>query len=169
MDSTSNNGASSSNSSVAAKFWDNIWKANIPPKIKVCVWRICKNLLPTRSNLFETILHLLKECPFARYAWLSSPMGIPLRDFNRQSPMLWVMEIVDQIPPCHFDSFLVICWAIWGARNSMLWDGRCDSPDTLWLMGFNGGNLSSNQMPLCHLLQRGLLKSTNGFPNQLVL
>lgn len=75
----SNGGAfSSSIPNLIGKFWDILWKANVPPKVKTYAWRTCNNYVPTRSNLGykhitsnlqcvlcnhpnESTLHLLKE------------------------------------------------------------------------------------------------------------
>ncbi|KAM1787707.1 hypothetical protein ACFX11_038073 [Malus domestica] len=60
--------------------WKAIWRANVPEKVKICVWRCCLNAVPTPSNqkkkkvlmeiscIFcrgdeETIKHLLRDCP----------------------------------------------------------------------------------------------------------
>lgn len=60
-----------------------IWKLNVPPKVRNLVWRACSNILPTRESLqrrrvkvdahcelcfqqLEFVGHLLWECPFAR-------------------------------------------------------------------------------------------------------
>ncbi|MCI25536.1 pentatricopeptide repeat-containing protein, partial [Trifolium medium] len=31
--------------------WDNIWRAKIPPKVKNLIWRIGRDILPTRKKL----------------------------------------------------------------------------------------------------------------------
>ena len=33
------------------KFWNYIWKLNVPHKIRHFTWRACKNILPTKDNL----------------------------------------------------------------------------------------------------------------------
>ncbi|KAM1258231.1 hypothetical protein EV1_037460 [Malus domestica] len=60
--------------------WKAIWRAKVPEKVKICVWRCCLNAVPTPSNLKkkkvlmeiscifcrgdeETIKHLLRDCP----------------------------------------------------------------------------------------------------------
>ena len=42
---------SSSDSSKQTLFWKRIWKLHIPNKIKVFLWRVCSNALPTLENL----------------------------------------------------------------------------------------------------------------------
>lgn len=33
--------------------WRVLWNLNIPPKVKDCMWRACRNCLPNRVNLFK--------------------------------------------------------------------------------------------------------------------
>ena len=68
------------------KFWNRIWRMNVPPKVRNFVWRACNDILPTRANLYrkkiltdplcsicgqtdETVGHALWECPMARNVW----------------------------------------------------------------------------------------------------
>ncbi|XP_020272645.1 uncharacterized protein LOC109847817 [Asparagus officinalis] len=71
-----------------AKWWSLIWQAVIPPKIRVFLWRLFYDALPTLVGLsckgisvspsyflcsaaFETTLHIFTVCSFARLAWES--------------------------------------------------------------------------------------------------
>ena len=73
----------SSNTSTMKRFWQRMWKAKIPSKIKAFGWRACQNILPTKMNLFhwkviedptcdecglgpETVLHVLCQCSKAK-------------------------------------------------------------------------------------------------------
>ncbi|KAL0017269.1 hypothetical protein SO802_004338 [Lithocarpus litseifolius] len=73
--------------SVAQKtFWKNIWKLNIPEKIKHFLWRSCTNSLPSKENLkkraipidptchlcsreTESVLHALWGCEKVQTVW----------------------------------------------------------------------------------------------------
>ena len=67
-------------------FWKAIWAINLPKKIQHFMWRLCRNVLPTRENLVkrsigapsecvicensgESILHIFRECVYARKVW----------------------------------------------------------------------------------------------------
>ena len=73
--------------------WRKLWKLNVPPKVRMFIWRACSNILPTRDNLHrrrvqvdprceiccqqpETVGHLLWECPLARNVWAQCRGGI---------------------------------------------------------------------------------------------
>ncbi len=77
---------SSSSSPHWTQLWNGIWATHVQPKIKLFVWRACKNILPTQTNLFdrrvissfsckwcdeeaETTDHVLWRCEFAQRVW----------------------------------------------------------------------------------------------------
>ncbi|KAL9450649.1 hypothetical protein AB3S75_012387 [Citrus x aurantiifolia] len=76
----------------ARNMWKQIWKLEVPTKVRNFVWRAANNVLPTVVNLRskhvilndlcmvcnsdkETVLHLLVDCPFARTYWIESKVG----------------------------------------------------------------------------------------------
>uniref|UniRef100_A0A2N9F8H0 Reverse transcriptase domain-containing protein n=1 Tax=Fagus sylvatica TaxID=28930 RepID=A0A2N9F8H0_FAGSY len=83
---------SSSNPVRLNAFWNGIWKANDPHKIRVFMWRACSSILPTKTNLFkrgivssstcptcqdgaESVLHILWDCAYAKECWQNSPLS----------------------------------------------------------------------------------------------
>ncbi|XP_020549550.1 uncharacterized protein LOC105161808 [Sesamum indicum] len=69
--------------------WDFIWYVITPPKVRLFAWRVCRNALPTTSNLAsgrliidgicpwcgdegEDLLHILLRCHFVRLIWIMS-------------------------------------------------------------------------------------------------
>ncbi|OMO91045.1 Endonuclease/exonuclease/phosphatase [Corchorus capsularis] len=82
------NGQSSSGVQQAG-YWRKIWNLNVAPKIQNFIWRACKNVIPTKENLFkrrcglnpdcnrcgeevESLEHILFFCPFAQAVWRAS-------------------------------------------------------------------------------------------------
>lgn len=68
------------------RLWNGIWKANIPPKVRIFIWSIAQNALPSRDHLFrrniishplcpicnqqaETTDHILLCCPLIQQIW----------------------------------------------------------------------------------------------------
>ena len=64
------------------KFWRALWELEVPPRVKIFAWRVCRGVLPMRCNLArrmaavgmscaiggameESDVHILLECPFA--------------------------------------------------------------------------------------------------------
>ena len=91
--------ASGSGGHVAGRYWSKVWNATIPPKVRTFIWRLCRNILPTRYELrkkvnlpslecvfchdhVETAIHLFKECRVVQCFWLNCPLkwrsdGVP--------------------------------------------------------------------------------------------
>ncbi|KAE8665649.1 putative UDP-Glycosyltransferase superfamily protein [Hibiscus syriacus] len=97
-------------------FYRLLWSQVVPAKIQVCLWRIFRYMLPCFENLFlkhvapsplcfrcetgsESILHAIRDCPKVQSVW-----------------DLFAI-------PC----VLVLLWALWGARNRHLHQGRISS------------------------------------------
>ena len=76
----------SSNSMCMKEFWKFIWRLKVPNKIQNFTWRACRNILPTKANLFhrkitidnicevcgnfeETTAHVLWHCHRAKEVW----------------------------------------------------------------------------------------------------
>jgi hypothetical protein len=73
--------------------WQKIWHVQLPNRVRNFVWRLAKNILPTRGNLskkgvkieplcpfcnsdIEIIEHLFMKCNIAKLVWFSSCLGI---------------------------------------------------------------------------------------------
>lgn len=112
-----------------SRIWSKIWDANVPPKVKVCIWRLYNSYLPTRAKLVKrhllliylcvmcdyhgkTTIHIVKDCPHAKCAWMTSPLRVVMRDLNPFSFMAWIEVITEKISHVNFDPFLRICWAL---------------------------------------------------------
>ncbi|KAK3212040.1 hypothetical protein Dsin_016746 [Dipteronia sinensis] len=78
--------ASVSNSSNIRKWWSSVWNLNLPPKVRIFVWRACLNAIPSGFNLWKrkimdrplclwcktmvnTASHSLFWCSQARKVW----------------------------------------------------------------------------------------------------
>ncbi|KAM1180506.1 hypothetical protein ACFX13_019910 [Malus domestica] len=43
--------------------WHAIWKPWVPPKVKICGWNVCNDILPTRRSLSTKGVRLDVSCP----------------------------------------------------------------------------------------------------------
>ena len=128
------NQASSSNPSQLNSFWNGIWSAQVPPKVKTIIWRACHDSLPTRTKLFdrkvlnsfscvlctkeaETCNHFFLECSFAQVIWLQSSH---LRDYRFPPHMMFIDAMdsaLNNLPSPVFDTLYINCWMIWKCRK----------------------------------------------------
>ncbi|KAM6550485.1 hypothetical protein CsatB_000293 [Cannabis sativa] len=119
-----------------------MWDLKVPPKTKDLVWRAASNCLATKANLCikkvlvdntcpmcgvyaETEMHLLVSCPFAWACWEFSGLST----VGRESPSLlqWLEVSANRVDKEVLGKIVVLCWAIWSARNDLIWQQRVRS------------------------------------------
>lgn len=128
----------------------NVWNQSCAPKIKVFAWKILKGALPVGVRLLErhivadhhckrcgapeSIIHLFFQCRFAQQVWRLAPFTTELDS----SGMIYLGEnwtaLCEKqcLPPAGIVSgplFLWVLWALWKARNRMVFDGYSGSPE----------------------------------------
>lgn len=98
-------------------FYKALWQLNIPPKIKITIWRTLWNYLPTFANLnyrkvstniacprynssTEIVLHVFLLCPVSGLVWKELNLDCVIDDncTNIQSWFTWVFSC-SSIPP----------------------------------------------------------------------
>uniref|UniRef100_A0A803R596 Reverse transcriptase zinc-binding domain-containing protein n=1 Tax=Cannabis sativa TaxID=3483 RepID=A0A803R596_CANSA len=124
------------------RFWNKLWSLKVPPKTKDLVWRAASNCLATKVNLCikkvltdnkcplcgvfaETELHLLVSCQFAWACWEFS--GFNAADRNPVSLLSWLSFNAARMDDEKLSRVVMLCWAIWSARNDFLWKNRVRS------------------------------------------
>ncbi|KAM1087432.1 hypothetical protein EV1_012981 [Malus domestica] len=55
-----------------SKLWSKLWAARVPPKVKIYVWRIVHNILPTQLNLTRRHLEVEVDCVLV-VPWANRP------------------------------------------------------------------------------------------------
>ncbi|XP_060963731.1 uncharacterized protein LOC115717505 [Cannabis sativa] len=120
------------------KIWKIAWKLHAPPPPKVhqLMWRALSSCLATKVQLTtkhipldqvcpmcnqgpETIFHLLVQCSFARSCWHLSVINwshTPMESFWD-----WFSHILLQHSSTAQEELLMVLWAIWFARNEVVW------------------------------------------------
>ncbi|KAK8614318.1 hypothetical protein V6N13_122679 [Hibiscus sabdariffa] len=107
-----------------------IWKANVPSKVRITVWRFVRNYIPTFGNLTvrgiaahtacllcdgssETAFHLISTCVFSRRIF--SALHITLPQVLLTSDWLpWLANFVNGLSVTHCRLLFLAIWAIWG-------------------------------------------------------
>ena len=129
-----------------SKEWKAIWKVAVPSEIKVFLWRLARNSIPSgdvlhRRNMSTTRVcglcgttdswrHALLNCPMARCTWVLSSEEIldQLSSHHQECPKLWLFALMRALKTDEFIRFSVSLWAIWGARRKALYEGIFKSP-----------------------------------------
>lgn len=125
--------------------WVKLWNLNVLERIKIRLWKIGVNALPTRENLMlrlhikdsncvcckqevEMINHLFLRCPVSRVLWFSACWGLKTEHITSSQPSDIVKLLLD--PPSGFEttyqkwqSSLIMALTmeeIWRSRNNLL-------------------------------------------------
>lgn len=128
------------------RLWKEIWKASIPNKVKNFMWRLEKNILPTRQNLqrkgiyldtlcpichadVETVEHLFMNCQLAKLSMFASPLGshAPINTDMH----CWLLEWLTCRIKEGSQLFCVILWKLWYERNQAVFKGDATEPVTI--------------------------------------
>ncbi|KAL6227352.1 hypothetical protein ACLB2K_001311 [Fragaria x ananassa] len=146
-------GTSSVLNSNSSSLWQKIWKVKVLPKVKHFIWRLIKNIVPTKEVLSkrvplpdllcpfcyddtESSLHLFKNCNVVACIWLFSPLGMRARHSGMETIEVWIQDMLENLPAPQVEVFFMLLWSIWVERNNVVWNGsRMDPRETVrWAM-----------------------------------
>jgi ribonuclease HI len=140
--------SSALSSSVSSLCWKSLWKLNLNDRLRLFLWKIAWNILPTKdrlSQLFpisdnicplcgmagDSLTHLFFECFFARVVWRHSFWPMDSLAFHFSSMTDWIASILSPgrslgIPPVEHHQFqifaAVACDILWFYRNKAFHD-----------------------------------------------
>ncbi|PNT60993.1 hypothetical protein BRADI_5g08864v3 [Brachypodium distachyon] len=137
-------GCSSASPSGERKLWSTIWKARVPPKVRVFGWRLATNALAVQEERSKRIKKSLPTCGIcgkgnknAFHAVMECPKAIGLRQRMRQVWQLppeeklrytgkdWVLVLLDFVNELTRQRLLFLWWRAWDLRNdSIFGSGR---------------------------------------------
>ncbi|XP_024015914.1 uncharacterized protein LOC112089169 [Eutrema salsugineum] len=130
-------------------WYPDLWNTNCSPHLKIFLWKciqgaiaVGENLqargLPTHSTCkrcdqLETTDHVFLHCEFARATWTLAPTSSPV---DAESIPNFITGLKAEkswrcLPPTGLTTsslFPWICWALWSARNLLLFENRSFSP-----------------------------------------
>lgn len=94
--------------------WKKLWKLKIQDCLKLLIWKVARNILPTKSlfktainhnadqilcplceTQVETLHHLFFNCYFARILWRQSSWPIDISKFNEFPITVWINNILN--------------------------------------------------------------------------
>ncbi|KAK9929437.1 hypothetical protein M0R45_026537 [Rubus argutus] len=165
----------SSSPNPSTNLWNGIWSAQVPGKVKICAWKACANILPTRGRLsergididtqcplcdeeVETPMHVLRDCTIASEVLSIAPLALVTSATIHSCVHSWLLDQLRHLSKSSFSLLLMLLWAIWRNRNSTVWDEVSKSasdivPVTMgWWEEFRSVHTSSNvpQQPRLH-------------------
>jgi hypothetical protein len=130
--------------------WQQIWRAKIPPSVKNLLWRIGRNVLPTRVRLnsrgiqcsencaicndgVEDSIHVLFLCPHNMACWQQEGLwnhinaGLNISN-NIVDILLSILHNLNQEQQANFS---VLLWSIWKRRNNKVWNNISETNTTV--------------------------------------
>ncbi|KAL5788264.1 hypothetical protein ACOSP7_005213 [Xanthoceras sorbifolium] len=119
-----------------SKWWLALWNLNIPPKIKIFVWRVCLNAIPSLCNLCsrkivvdsccsrcgdapESSAHALFWCSSVRPIWESTVFWDILNLQCHISCFDLILWVFVRAKRAELEEFCMILWGVWSKRNAV--------------------------------------------------
>ena len=142
--------ASASSDSSHRSFWRKLRQLPIPHKVRHFAWRACRNILPTKDNLFhrkvltenlcdecgeatESTGHQIWSCPRAQLVWNCSKLPSSLRSgrFHSFFDLLWFLLMIESFDEENVALVVTIAWSLWSNRNLVRHGGSKKTPKAL--------------------------------------
>ncbi|KAK4389823.1 putative ribonuclease H protein [Sesamum angolense] len=125
--------------------WQFIWSTKVPNKIKVFLWRLCREAIPTTSNLLrqrcvveqacltcgvdtKTTKHVFLECSYARHVWALSNLPWKVINSWQGDVSILLKQVRKSLDDAQFNWFAILCWRLWGRRNGLVMENKRYNP-----------------------------------------
>ncbi|KAK8682914.1 hypothetical protein V6N13_038993 [Hibiscus sabdariffa] len=153
-------------SSFDVQFYKQMWNVNMPPKVKINMWRIANNYIPTFASLqmrrlnvnnicllcqssSEIVSHLIKDYSFA--SKLHYTLNVPTSHNSVMNGWFeWLVDALCSLDESRKICFMVIYWAVWFTRNKVVYENiiLLVSESIAFVQAFlqESGSISNNEM-----------------------
>ncbi|KAL0463196.1 UNVERIFIED_CONTAM: hypothetical protein Slati_0207200 [Sesamum latifolium] len=152
-------------------WWRKLWQARLPNKVKVFIWRVCHNALPSGLNLFKHIhgcstdfplcqydsddlLHVLGSCPFARQVWGLAPLSVIVPSVDECDVWLRLQHVAASLDVQEFGLFLCLCCGLTTLKSFCFQLGP--PPRDCVKVNFDGATFMKGQELGIGVIARGL-------------
>jgi hypothetical protein len=136
----------SSRVSEEEKGWSMLWKVKVPSKIKVFLWRLARQSLPTADVAHHRHMaphslcavcgeqdswrHSLLDFLQARSVWALAPeeVGELIANLHEPHARGWLFAVLKDLPREASIRVVVTLWALWHAKRKIIHEGQFQSP-----------------------------------------
>ena len=126
--------------------WKKLWHTQVPGKVRMFLWRLAKQSLPTNDvrahrNMAQSSVcglcgvqdswrHSLLKCTSSRCTWAltEEEIGQKIAGTTEPSAKLWLFTMMNLLSHALFVKMAVTLWAIWSARRKAIHEGILQSP-----------------------------------------
>uniref|UniRef100_A0A2N9F3X0 Reverse transcriptase domain-containing protein n=1 Tax=Fagus sylvatica TaxID=28930 RepID=A0A2N9F3X0_FAGSY len=125
-----------------------IFSVQVPPKVKLFIWKACQNIIPTQTKLFEkgithlysclwcedepeTSDHVLWGCEFAQKVWNSCPVPIGIHQRSLKLFTDVIGSFISDLQTPVIEIAFTTAWALWKARNETVWEAKVPGVDAI--------------------------------------
>ncbi|XP_062028342.1 uncharacterized protein LOC133744218 [Rosa rugosa] len=163
--------SSSKNECALRGYWNKIWQAAVPPKVRIFMWRLLRDILPTRSALKsrrvvlpnykcvfcnkveETSMHLFFKCGALSGFWMCGPLKLVTMEQSGSCMRDWIFDQIEGMAEEQVNYFFMALWTVWTERNNLVWnDGACRP---LWMIQWCSRQLEEYQRVNCKAGKQG--------------
>lgn len=119
--------------------WSKIWRLTIPHKMKIFLWRFCRNNLPVRNRLkargvnvpiicpmcsvdIEHLLHIFFDCQFARCCSQQVDLDFDMSDVFAAPE--WLLHKLSGSSQEELVKICTVLYGIWVWRNKKVWENK---------------------------------------------
>jgi hypothetical protein len=135
-----------SNTARYGKLWKKLWKVQIPPKLRMFLWRLALYSMPTRdvcchrhmadtpacsiSSEVDSWRHSLLNYTVAKCVWALANDEVIEHMSRTEDPSAkqWLFSMLESLSLDDFATMVVTLWAIWFARRKIISEGEFQSP-----------------------------------------
>ena len=125
-----------------------LWKLDVMPKIRVFLWQLCHNALPSRGTLLRRGLqldplcpmcsmdiedsdHIFMHCPMAQKVWdmAVQHQWIPSQPFvHYGTPLREALHLLAQNHYPRLSRVVLLLWSLWKSRNAFIFRREVPTP-----------------------------------------
>ncbi|KAK3226642.1 hypothetical protein Dsin_006504 [Dipteronia sinensis] len=138
-----------------SKWWLRLWNLNIPPKVRIFLWQVCNNDIPSLLNLqsrkiisnttcsrckkgVEDSAHALLWCPKAKKVWYKTTFWSIMEKFIGYHSLDLIRWLLDNVKKDDIEAWCMVLWSSWLNRNNFIHNNKVIAPDELlnWVFSF---------------------------------
>lgn len=123
--------------------WGKFWQLLIPHKMKIFIWRFCRNNVPVHKRLrskganvpitcplcvkdIEHMTHIFFDYDFATDCWRHMNLVYDMREVEVVSE--WLLDKLEKAPVEESSRICTVSWGIWYWLNKKVWEDRVSTP-----------------------------------------